>query len=112
MDSQGTVFSPLGYGTTVAQVSGVVLPANPTRKGLTIHNPSAGVSIAICPAQVNQGQNGVYTGLATGTAVINGAGSITLAPGDKFIIDNLSCTSAFNGIASGPGGLASFWEHI
>ena len=31
------------------------------------------------------------TGPVAGVAVINGAGSITLQPGDKFILDNLTC---------------------
>lgn len=105
-----TVGSPTGYGTTVGQTSGPVLPGNPTRTGLIIHNPSASVSAAVCPAVVNQGVLGVYSGAAVGVAAINGAGSKTLAPGDVFIIDNLLCTSAFNGIASGTGGLLTFWE--
>jgi hypothetical protein len=73
-------------------------------------NPSASVAVAICTALVNQGTNGVYIGLATGTAVINGAGSITLAPGDKFIIDTFNCTCAWNGIAAGAGGILTVLE--
>jgi hypothetical protein len=105
-----TAAFPVSYGTTVGTTSGLVLPANPARVGLMFANPSASVAVAICPAMVNQGTNGVYTGLATGTAVINGAGSITLAPGDKFIIDTFNCTSAWNGIAGGAGGVLTVLE--
>ncbi len=101
---------PTGYGTTVGQVSGPALPANPTRGGLVFYNPSLSVIIAVCPAVVNQGILGAYTGNATGVAIINGAGSITINPGDKFIIDNLTASGAFNAIASGPGGLLTTWE--
>ena len=109
--SPSTAALPGGYGTTVGIVSGPVLPANPSRGGLIFVNPSAFVAIAICPGLVSLGQNGVYTGFSTGIAVINGAGSITLQPGDKFIIDNLACTSAWNGVASGPGGILTILEH-
>lgn len=102
---------PTGYGTTVGIVSGPALPANPTRGGLIFYNPSLTVTIAVCPSMVNQATLGVYTGLATGVAVINGAGSITLNPGDKFIVDNLNCGGAFNAIASGAGGVLTVWEH-
>src|ERR1700704_2640426 len=92
---------PIGYGTTLGLVSGPALPANPTRGGLVFINPSASVTVAVCPAVVNPATLGVYTGNAAGIAAINGAGSLTLNPGDKFIIDNLACTGAWNGIASG-----------
>lgn len=109
--SGSTNLTPMGWGTTVGLTSGPVLPANPTRSGLIMYNPSAGgVSIAVCPALVNQGLLGVFSGFAVGVAAINGAGSITLAPGDKFIIDNLPCQCAWNGIASGAGGVVTFLE--
>ena len=41
---------------------------------------------------------------------INGAGSITMQPGDKFIIDTLQCTGAWNGIAGGSGGILTILE--
>lgn len=106
-----TVLGPVGYGTTVGTVSGPVLPANPTRAGLIFHNPSTSVAVAICPAVVNQGTLGVYSGNAVGVAAINGAGSITMQPGDKFIIDNMQCTSAWNGIANQAGGVLTITEH-
>lgn len=95
---------PLGFGTTVGTTSGPVLPANTSNNGLMFVNNSASATIAICPAQVNLGLLGVYTGFAVGIAVINGPGSVTMAPGDKFIIDNLPATGAWNGISSLAGG--------
>lgn len=102
--SLSTQANPNAFGTTVATTSGPALPANPTRAGLMFYNASSGVAIAVCPALVNMGTLGVYTSFATGVAAINGAGSITLQPGDKFIIDNLSASTAWNAIASGAGG--------
>src|SRR5438445_1923556 len=95
---------PIGWGTTVPTTSGPVLPANPSRNALVFVNASSGVSVAIIPAVVNIGTAGVYVGSSAGVAVINGAGSITMAPGDKFIVDTLACTCAWNGISSGAGG--------
>jgi len=107
-----TTANPVGWGTTVSTTSGLVLPANPSRTGLIFYNSSTGVAIAVCPAVVNVGSFGVYPGFQLGVAVINGAGSITLQPGDKFIIDNLSCSSAWNGIASAAGGTLTFLDFI
>ena len=99
-----TSLTPFGWGTTVGLVSGPVMPANPTRNGLVMYNPSAGgISIALCPALVNLGVLGVYPGFAVGVAVINGAGSITMQPGDKFIVDTLNCTTQWNAIGSAAG---------
>ena len=105
-----TVPLPSAFGTTVGLTSGPAIPANPSRGGLVFYNPSASVTVAICPSVLNSGTLGVYTGPSAGVAVINGAGSVTLNPGDKFIIDNLSCTAPYNAIASGPGGLLTVWE--
>jgi hypothetical protein len=105
-----TQANPNGYGTTVGQVSGPAIPGNPTRAGLMFINPSATIAVAICPAIVNQGVLGVFTGLAAGVAQINGPGSITLNPGDKFILDNLSATTAWNAIAGGAGGILTAFE--
>lgn len=102
--------NPNGFGTTVGTTSGAAIPANPTRSGLMFINPSASIVVAICPAMVNQGTLGNYTGLATGVAAINGAGSITLNPGDKFILDNLCASTAWNAIASGAGGVLTAFE--
>jgi len=101
---------PVAWGTTVNVTSGPVLPSNPSRTGLIFVNASVGIAIAICPVALNSGVFGVYTGFAASVAVINGAGSITMQPGDKFIIDNLNCTCAWNGIAGAAGGILTILE--
>src|SRR6266705_6657183 len=102
---------PIGWGTTVGTTSGPVMPSNPSRNGLIFINNSVSASIAICPAVVNVGALGIYAGAATGVAAINGVGSFTMQPGDKFIIDTtFICTSAWNGIASGPGAALTILE--
>ena len=106
--SNSTNSSPLGWGTTVGLTSGPVFPGVSSCGGLMIINTSVSATVAICPAQTNIGVLGVYAGFANSVAVINGPGCITLAPGDKFIIDNLLCTTAWNGIASGTGGTLTF----
>ena len=101
---------PLGWGTTLSTVSGPAFPSNPSRTGLIFVNAGT-VSIAICPVTLNSGVLGVYAGFVTpGVAVINGPGSITMQPGDKFIIDNLNCTCAWNGVSSAAGGALTILE--
>src|ERR1700688_3534614 len=94
--------SPICWGTTVGTTSQPVLPANVTRSGLIFINAGT-IAIAICPALVNLGVLGVYAAPATGVAVINGAGSVTLQPGDKFIFDTVNVTTAWNGVAASNG---------
>ena len=101
---------PVGWGTTVGTVSQPAIPNNPSRKGLIFINASVGSAIAICPAQVNVGTNGVYTSPTPGIAAINGAGSITMQPGDKFIIETFNVTSAWNCIAGGAAGVLTILE--
>lgn len=96
--------SPAGWGTTVGLTSGSVFPGVGSPHGAVFIN-NGGVVIAICPASVNLATLGVYTGFANGVAVISGAGSININPGDKFFIDNMAATTAWNGIAAGPGGV-------
>ena len=79
---------------------------------LVFVNTSVSGAIAIIPASANiallQGQ---YPGIITpAIAVINGAGSLTMQPGDKFIIDTIVCTCAWNGIASGTGSVLTILE--
>ena len=90
---------PIGWGVTVGTTSGVVLPSNPSRTALVFVNASQGIAVAICPAIINIGAGGFFSGAQAGIAVVNGAGSITMQPGDKFIIDTLACTTQWNGIA-------------
>lgn len=106
---QTTTPTPIAYGTTVGTTSGPAFPGCATAGGAIFYNPSATVVIAVCPAVVNSAVLGVYSGSTNGVAVINGAGSITIAPGDKLIVDNLNVSAAFNAIASGPGGLLTVW---
>jgi hypothetical protein len=102
---------PVGWGTTVGLTSGPVMPSNPSRTGLIFINASVSAAIAICPNVLNVGALGVYPGAVTpGIAVVNGAGSTTMQPGDKFIIDNLNCTCAWNGIGSGAGAVLTILE--
>jgi len=110
MPDATTVLLPIAWGTTVGLVSQPVLPANPARNALIFINSSIGVAVAIIPSQANIGALGVYSGITPGVAAINGAGSITMQPGDKFIIDTINCRSAWNGIAGGGGGVLTILE--
>ncbi len=102
---------PVAWGTPVGLTSGAVLPSNPSRSALVFRNVSTSVSIAIIPALANIATvQGAYVGSSVGVAIINGAGSITLQPGDIFIIDTLQCTTAWNGISSGTGGNLTILE--
>ena len=116
---------PAGYAVTLGVVNQLALPYNATRGGLTFYNDSSSAVIAICPstqftiaqgatpAQANSTTTppGVVSGAALGVAVINGPGSITLAPGQAFIIDNMQCTCAWNGIATANGAALTVLEH-
>lgn len=110
MVNQTGVLLPVSYGTTVPQSVSPVLPANPSRQALVFVNASVAAPIAIAPSQVNSGTNGVYTGLAAAQPAINGAGAITMQPGDKFIIDTMNCTCAWVGIAGAAGGVLTILE--
>jgi hypothetical protein len=86
-----------------------VLPANPSCGGLIFINAGP-VAIAVCPALVSLGAGGVFGAFAIGVPVIGGGGSVTMQPGDKFIIDNLQCTSSFNGVAASAAGVLTIWS--
>jgi len=102
---------PVAWGTPVGLTSGLVLPANPSRTALVFRNVSTTAAIAIIPATANIAlTQGAYVGATVGQAVINGAGSITMQPGDLFILDSLQCTTAWNGIASAAGGNLTILE--
>ncbi len=115
---------PLGYAVTLGTVNQLALPYNASRGGITFYNDSAIAVIALCPSSqvtipsgtvaATSGQTGNFTGvsgLAQGVAAINGPGSITLSPGQAFIIDNMQCTCAWNGIASVAGAALTVLEH-
>lgn len=102
---------PVAWGTPVGLTSGLVLPANPSRNSLIFVNSSVSGAIAIIPATANiAATQGAYIGQSVGVAVINGAGSITMQPGDKFIIDTIQCSTAWNAIASGTGAVLTILE--
>lgn len=111
---QGTnLILPTGWAITVGTSSQLALPANPTRGGLIWVNQGS-VAVAICPNVLNVVSAGAVTGqvipqVTGGVAAIGGAGSITMQPGDKFIIDNMPCGCQWNAIAaSGTGVLTAF----
>lgn len=102
---------PIAWGTPVGVVSGLVMPANPSRNTITFVNASPSTAIAIIPSTANIAlTQGAYVGPSIGVAVINGAGSITLQPGDKFIIDTIQCTTSWNGIAAAAGAVLTVLE--
>jgi hypothetical protein len=103
---------PISYGTPVGLTSGPILPANASRNALVFVNSSVSGAIAIIPAAANiallQGQ---YPGISTpSVAVINGAGSITMQPGDKFIIDTIVCSCAWNAVSTIAGSALTILE--
>lgn len=119
-----TSTAPVGGAVTVGTTNQAACPPNPSRGGLMFYNDSASTAIAVCPATQWVIASGTapfganastipvagYTPPALGVAVINGAGSITLATGQNIIIDNLNCGGAWNGIASAPGGALTVLE--
>src|SRR5258708_13314823 len=115
---------PLGYAVTLGTVNQLALPHNASRGGIAFYNDSATAVIALCPASqvaipsgtvaATSGQTGNFTGvsgLAQGVAAINGPGSITLSPGQAFIIDNMQCTCASTGIPSLPSAALTVLDH-
>jgi hypothetical protein len=96
---------PVGWGVTVGLTAAQAIPANPSRQAIMFVNASGSSAIAICPAVVNLG-----SGPAPGVPVIGGAGSITMSPGDKFIVDTLNCTTAWNAISNGASAALTILE--
>ena len=95
--------SPISWGTPVGLTSGLVLPSNPSRNGVVFVNNSVSSTIAIVPNISNIATTqGAYAAVpSTNTAaVINGPGSVTMQPGDKFILETLFATCQWNGVAS------------
>jgi hypothetical protein len=101
-----TALTPLTYALSIGTSSALIVPANPSRKGLMFFNPSAN-TVAICPA-INS------SGLAQ-AATLTGAGSINLLPNAMLVVPppNIDTTAglgaAWNAIASGPGPF-TVWE--
>jgi len=106
-----TLLGPIAWGASPTLTAAPVLPPNPTRTGLIFINQGS-VALAIAPAVGYVGAvtinsaTGQYVTPALSALVpaISGAGSITMQPNDKFIIDNLNCTGAWNAVAAAATG--------
>jgi aspartate 1-decarboxylase len=76
-------------------------------------NNSVSQTIAIIPNVANIATvQGVYASQpqANAVAVINGAGSVTMQPGDKLILDTLFASCQWNGVASATGAFLTVLE--
>ncbi len=92
---------PYVYPVTLGTASVQVLPQNPLRKRILFINPNATALIAVCPLGPTRNTNVVVT------AVINGAGCVTILPYASFLVDGstasgpqLSMPAAWVAIAS------------
>jgi hypothetical protein len=109
---------PYVYPITISTSSITILAADPTsqRKKLIFHNPNDSAKVAVCPvgpARVTS------LGTANITAVINGAGCITILPYGSFEVPGivgagpqLNLSSAWVGIASAGGSALTIIEMI
>lgn len=98
---------PYVYPIAVTTASAQILAANPQRKKLIFHNPNDQIKVAVCPLGPSRASGG-----AAITAVINGAGCITLVPYDRVEITGSTASgpqqampSAWLGIGSSAGAL-------
>jgi hypothetical protein len=94
---------PYVYGPTLGTSSVQILPVNPLRKRLMFVNPNATAKVAVCPLGPSRNASVIVT------AVINGAGCMTILPYDSFLVDGsepggpqLYLPSAWVAIASAP----------
>jgi hypothetical protein len=92
-----TTSLPLAYALTVSTTSIQVLPPNPSRRGIAFFNPGPN-SIAVCPSLSNT--------LGATTAVVGGAGSITILPANMLVMPPVGwpdavATVGWNAIAGG-----------
>lgn len=99
---------PRPWAITVGTSSIAALGVNAARRRLIFHNPNATALVAFCPAA-----NGA-TSLPLAAAV-NGAGSITLLPGEKFVVDkppepSSPISTGWNAIASAGGSSLTILE--
>ena len=77
---------PTNRSTALSNVSAQVVAANAGRNGLIIQNCDASIVIAI--------------NLTGAAAVVNGAGSLTMAAGATLLLDTLVPTSAIQAISA------------
>jgi len=110
MPGPTTLLEPTAWAVTVGLTSALCITSNPSRFGIVFVN-NGPVAVAICPATVIPVVGGVPQPPIPGVAAIGGPGSITMQPGDKFIIDNLPCSASWNAIAAGAGGVLTILEH-
>lgn len=109
---------PFVYPISLGASSVTVLAAeiSPQRKKIIFHNPNDTAKIAVCPI----GPPAVTSlGTSNITAVINGAGCVTILPYGSYEIPGivgagpqLSLTSAWVGIASAGGSALTIWVFI
>jgi hypothetical protein len=109
---------PFVYPISIGTSSIAVLAAEitPQRKKIIFHNPNDSAKIAVCPV----GPPAISSlGTANITAVINGAGCVTILPYGSYEVPGivgsgpqLSLTSAWVGIASAGGSALTIWVFI
>lgn len=105
--------APYVYGPTLGTSSVQILGNNPARKRVMFINPNATASVAVCPIGPTRVTGGVIV-----TAVINGAGCITILPYGNMTIDGggngsgpqIFIPSAWVGIASAGGSALTVLE--
>jgi hypothetical protein len=101
---------PYVHAGTLGTSSVQVLGFDQSRTSLTFWNPNPSATLAFCPAGPNRD-----TGLPV-TCAVNGAGSVSLPPGNHFTIDAsggtslLSMPSPWLGAASAPGATYTITE--
>jgi hypothetical protein len=107
---------PYVYPVTVGTSSAPVLPINPLRKKILIHNPNDTAKIAVCPIGPNRT---AHSSQALIVAAINGAGCVTLLPYDRYEVTGgtpsgpqQDIRSGFVGVASSPASALTIieWE--
>jgi hypothetical protein len=103
---------PYVFPITLSTSSVQILPVNPLRKRVIFTNQSGTALIAICPLGPARNTGAIIT------AVVNGAGCVTLVSYGSFTLDNgegsgappLSIPSAWVGIASAASSALTVYE--
>lgn len=102
---------PYVYPSTLGTASVQVLPVNPSRRRLVFVNPNATALVAVCPLGPTRNTSVIVT------AIINGAGCVTILPYGSFTVDGgsaagpqLSMPSAWVGIANAAASALTIYE--
>jgi hypothetical protein len=102
---------PYVYGPTLGTASVQILPVNPLRKRLMFVNPNATSKVAVCPLGPSRNNDVIVT------AVINGAGCVTILPYSSFTVDGSTASGptfympvAWVGIASAGASALTIYE--